>query len=529
MLNFRMSDLHKRIVLIAGFMTLFMNLAFFRALNRVYPWADFPVFFVAVGLFFTALHVLLIALLAHGRFARWWVALVALATPASAYFMDSYGTVIDSTMLDNMVQTNVAEAGDLMSPAMALYALAALVMVGFALRALPSSTPWKPHLKSLGVTFLASLLVIVGSVAPVSSQFASFLREHKAVRYYANPGYPITSVVKFLGNSFEQATAGPLIDIDPGAKIDEPPSHKELVIVVVGETARADHFSLNGYGRQTNPELAKRGVVSFSNVSSCGTSTAVSVPCMFSGLGMDEFTVKDGLKHTNLLDMLSSAGVQVLWRDNNSDSKGVALRVDYEDFKTPDKNPVCDEECRDEGMLVGLEKYIDRYKDNDVLIVLHQMGNHGPAYYKRYPKAFEKFTPVCMTNELSKCSTQEIVNAYDNAILYTDHFLGKVIDLLKRYDTTREAAMLYVSDHGESLGEYGVYLHGAPRAFAPKAQIHVPAVVWTGPLFEYQRSDLMKYKDEALSHDQLFCAVAVAFEVSSPLCTRTYQSTAAGR
>jgi len=182
-------------------------------------------------------------------------------------------------------------------------------------------------------------------------------------------------------------------------------------------------------------------------------------------------------------------------------------------------NPVCDPECRDVGMLSGLDKYIEARKGRDILIVLHQMGNHGPAYYKRYPKEFERFTPVCKTNELEKCSKEEIGNAYDNAILYTDHFLSEVIKLLQKYERDHETAMLYVSDHGESLGEYGVYLHGAPFAIAPRTQVHVPAIAWVGENFDYKFDQLNRHANRPLSHDDLFCAMLTVFEMDTDTCS----------
>ncbi|MCZ7654859.1 MAG: sulfatase-like hydrolase/transferase [Rhodocyclaceae bacterium] len=220
--------------------------------------------------------------------------------------------------------------------------------------------------------------------------------------------------------------------------------------------------------------------VSLPNFWACGTSMAVSVPCMFSSNGMGRFSLNQAGSEENLLDVVQRAGVNVLWLDNNSDSKGVALRPLYRNYRSPEINTVCDSECRDEGMLVPLQDYIDSHPKGDILIVLHQMGNHGPAYYKRYPPAFEKYRPACQSKDLSRCSNEEIGNAYDNAILYTDHFLGKTIELLKRNDKHFETALFYLSDHGESLGEGGVYLHGLPRAIAPDSQLHVPAILWFG-------------------------------------------------
>ena len=283
-----------------------------------------------------------------------------------------------------------------------------------------------------------------------------------------------------------------------------------LLIMIVGEAARADHFSLNGYDKQTNPLLEKEEIINFSKMSSCGTATAQSVPCMFSVYDRASYSYKKGISTENVLDVLVHSGrVEVLWRDNNSDSKGVALRVPFEDFKHDTTNTLCEGECRDEGMLVGLDSYIKAHPNKDIMIVLHQMGNHGPAYYKRYPQAFERFTPVCETNQLESCSQAQISNAYDNAILYTDYFLFKVIDFLRGYHDSYESAMIYMSDHGESLGENGIYLHGLPYFMAPDTQTHIGAVMWFGG--EKPNIDA----DKSYSHDNLFHTILGFFKVQT--------------
>ena len=221
---------------------------------------------------------------------------------------------------------------------------------------------------------------MVGLVLLFGSFFASFAREHKPLLSYVNPTYPIYSAVKFAHSQFAAPSDKTIAPIGVDARIPREDPHRELIILVVGETARADHFSLNGYARETNPLLSKTGVVNFTDFHACGTSTAVSVPCMFSVAGSQGKA--EGQE--SLLDVLQRAGVNVLWLDNNSDSKGVALRVPYQDYKSPSVNMICDIECRDEGMLVPLQDYIDSHPTGDIFIVLHQMGNHGPAYYKRY-------------------------------------------------------------------------------------------------------------------------------------------------
>jgi lipid A ethanolaminephosphotransferase len=289
----------------------------------------------------------------------------------------------------------------------------------------------------------------------------------------------------------------------------------KLIIMVVGEATRADHWGLNGYTPDTTPRLRAQDVVNFSKLYSCGTATAQSVPCMFSKFGRDNFDYRKGIGYENVLDILSHTGkISLLWRDNNSDSKGVAMRIPYEDYRRAARNSICTEgECRDEGMLVGLDKYITEQNGSSILITLHQMGNHGPAYYKRYPKEYALFTPVCTTNQLEKCTQQEISHAYDNAVLHTDAFLSETINLLKQYQTTYEVGLIYMADHGESLGENGVYLHGMPYFMAPDAQKHVAAVMWFA---DHNRTALLKSKaDQSYSHDNLFHTLLGLFDVET--------------
>jgi len=237
---------------------------------------------------------------------------------------------------------------------------------------------------------------------------------------------------------------------------------------------------------------------------------------MFALSGRKTFDVDEAAHTENVLDILQRVGVRVLWRDNNSSAKRVADRVQYEDFQVPETNPVCDVECRDVGMLHGLQEYIDK-QPGDILIVLHQMGNHGPAYYKRYPAEFERFTPACHSAELSECTDDEITNAYDNAILYTDYFLEQVIALLKANTPRYETAMLYLSDHGESLGENGLYLHGMPYVLAPPEQIDIPLILWIGGSSDIYVPSVLANESRTNSQDAVFQTLLTLFEVQTDL------------
>jgi len=370
------------------------------------------------------------------------------------------------------------------------------------------------RLKFLGVM----LVLIVGNMLLMSEQYASFIREQKELRYYMNPLTFIYSSGKYVDSLLRVASTGPRVPIGEDAYITHNGEARKLVVLVVGEATRADHWSLNGYERQTNRALSEHNIVNLPEVSSCATSTAFSLPCMFSEIPFEDFRLSDAKAHENVLDVLQRAGVNVLWRDNNSDSKGVAQAIAFEDFRSPAINPVCDVECRDVGMLSGLDNYIASHPEGDIVIVLHQMGNHGPAYYKRYPKEYEFYTPVCETNQIENCSREQINNAYDNALAYSDFFLASVIDFLQPLQNEFSTAMLYMADHGESLGELGLYLHGLPYAIAPEAQTHVAAAMWLGDdLTEEVRQELALRAQQELSHDNYFHTVLGMLNVNTKI------------
>ena len=506
------------IVLVAVFLAVFGNLSFFGKVLKGYPLAAGNALALAsLAAMLVATTTLLLALTCFGRTTKPVLIGILLLSSLAASFMDSYGIVINDEMLQNAAQTNLAEARDLLNVKLLGY----FVMLGLIPAIVIVRLPL--HWRGRRVEALARgkllaiiLLFMVGTALAFGGFYASFLREHKSLRSFANPAYFIYSAVKYSTSPLAVKGRQALTAIGTDAKIPASDVERELFILVIGETARADRFSLNGYARDTNPQLRRANAVSFSNFWACGTSTAVSVPCMFSLIGMDEFDTKKGASQENLLDVLEHAGVNVLWLDNNSDSKGVALRVPYQSYRSPDVNPVCDPECRDAGMLSSLQKHIDAHPKGDIFVVLHQMGNHGPAYFKRYPPAFEKFKPACQSADLSQCSREEIGNAYDNAILYTDFFLGKVIDLLKNNDKEFETALLYVSDHGESLGENGVYLHGLPHAIAPDAQLNVPAIMWLGSGFsDVDFPALQRKRDTRFTHDNLAHTVLGVMEIGT--------------
>ena len=474
-------------------------------------------FTLGFGLIITCALTSLLSLFNWGKLLKPVLTVFFFSAASGAYFMMSYGIVIDSTMITNVIQTDTKEALDLFNWRM---------LISFAiLGLLPAWILWKTPLKSLRVgqqllgnalMAVLSIAILLASLLAVFQDFSSIMRNHTQLRYLINPLNSYYAIGMVAAKPFQRDNKT-LLPVGQDAKLvtakatDKPP----LILLVLGETARMGNFGLNGYDRNTTPELSKENTVSLRGVMSCGTSTATSVPCMFSHLGKEDFESRKN-NYESLIDVLHHAGLALLWIDNQSGCKGVCERVPQaltKDLKHP---TLCKGgECFDEIMLHQLDERIQALpaerRAKGVVVVMHQMGSHGPAYYKRVPDNFKKFQPECKSNALQECSREQVVNSFDNTILYTDHFLSQAIQWLKKSNATHATAMLYVSDHGESLGENNLYLHGLPYRVAPDVQKRVPWISWWSSQFESQTglsSACLKKKINApLTHDNYFHSV----------------------
>ena len=494
----------------ALFLVLTANFGFLQQALNIYEFKTNIGFILSLGGMLLGILWLVLQLLCYRFSYRFVLIFMIIIAAVCAYFTDNYGTIFDRDMLLNGLQTDQSEARDLLS----IDFIIRLILLGLlpAFLIYQITVPrmsWKKAAQHKIVTLMMAILIIAGSLLPFGDQYASFFRQHKQVRYYTNPITPIYSAIKLIKVYYDDVTRPTsltkhAIDAKKVTVENSSTSPKpKLMVFVVGETVRSDHISLNGYARDTMPLLSQQNdLYSFKQAMACGTSTAFSVPCMFSYFDRSDYDVDDAKYHENVLDTLSHLGVKVIWRDNNSSSKGVADRVTYEDFQTNTLNPVCDIECRDIGMLSGFDKLVSSTaQPQDTLLILHQMGNHGPAYYKRYSKEFEVFNPICQSNELSECETKTVVNSYDNAIRYSDFFLNTTIETLKKYQRSYDVAMIYMSDHGESLGEKNIYLHGLPYQIAPMAQKHVPLIVWLPEPNQADSIALPTMINKPVSHD----------------------------
>ncbi len=521
--------------LISAFFVIFGNIVFFKNLYATYGLSIGNILaFISLALSLFLLVLVFLSFLSYKYTTKSFLIIILIISSFVSYFMSSYNIVVNHEMIRNVIDTDLNESLDLLSFKLVLYiTLLGLIPSIFVLKAKINYCSWGKGLIINAKLLIASLCIIAAILFCFSKFYTSFFREHKELRMMINPIYWVYSTGVYIKKTFftQQNATLKIVGLDAKISASNAIDKKKLVIMVVGEALRADKLPFNGYHRETMPLLSKEDIINFPNFYSCGTSTAVSVPCMFSIYDRNEYEYSKGINTENILDVLKHTGeISVLWRDNNSSSKGVATRVDYEDFRSAKFNPVCDDECRDEGMLVGLEDYISNHKDKNILIILHQMGNHGPAYYKRYPKRFEEYLPVCKTNQLEDCSSEEINNAYDNSILYTDYFLSQVIGFLKQYSNKYNTAMIYMSDHGESLGEAGIYLHGLPYFIAPDEQKHIASLMWFGNKSDFTDLEKIKsHKNNEFSHDNLFDTLLGLFAVDTNLYNKDKDILSAAR
>ena len=453
-------------------------------------------------------------LLTYTRLHRWLWALLLLTSASAAHFVDYWGVLIDKAMLSNVLQTDISEALDLLTLEFALDILlrgvlpAALVLL------------WPMRRASLREALVASaafVLIAVGLLVAAGttyySEYAPTFRNHRELRYQLVPA-------NYLRAGWSLATPASRPPSQPIHSIAADASRVGsqvplLFVLVIGETARADNFSLGGYPRPTNEALSNWALRYFKGVKSCGTDTATSLPCMFTDIKGDGYSVEKASERENVLDILRRTGVSVNWYENNSGCKRVCDRVPT--TRLQDLHACAGRECTDADFAAVVESL--EQPQADTLLVIHQQGSHGPAYFKRYTGE-PMYEPACETNRLQDCPRETVVNAYDSSIHFTSAALARLLESLQRRsasDMRGGVALLYVSDHGESLGERGIYLHGLPGWMAPHEQFHVPMILWMDHAAQERLAPAPACLDRSLSsdmsHDYIFHTLLGVFGV----------------
>ena len=523
--GFRPQMSQEALALLTGVaLTLLFNVAFFRAVHATGALHGVGGLATALCLlvFVAALNTLL-ALLAFNRWSvRPVLAVLLPVTAAASYYMDHYGVYFDTDMVTNVLQTDVRESTELLSFGLVVRVLAMGVLPVVLARRIRIRRRRTGRAVAVRTGAIAlTVLVAVGAALASFQSVSALMRNHREIRHLITPGNYLVSLGKVLADD-GAARHQPRKVLGAGAHVvgRVPGERPKLLVVVVGETVRAQNWGLDGYARQTTPQLARMDVVNFRDVTSCGTATEVSLPCMFSPLARAGYTKDKARNSESLLHVLDHAGIRVTWLDNQGGCKGVCTGLETRSFEHATDPEFCNADgCLDGVLLKALTERIP-VQQGDAVIVLHQLGNHGPAYFRRYPGAFRHFTPTCDSSELGDCTRGQVVDAYDNAILYTDDLLARTIRLLGA-QSDRDTALVYLSDHGESLGEGGIYLHGMPYAIAPDEQKKVPMLMWLSPGYSGAMGlnvGCLKEKADtsAASHDNFFHTVLGMMKVDAP-------------
>lgn len=413
----------------------------------------------------------------------------------AVYFVTTYSVIIDESMMGNVFNTNNEEAGSYFSLKLIVYIVLLAVIPGiYIIKAKIINVT----LKKFSIISSLTLLLIVLLVVVNAKNVLWIDKNSKTLGGLAMPWSYTVNTALFYVHKAQKNKKEILL---PNATIRD--NQKSVVVLVIGESARSQNFSLYGYNKNTNPLLSVTPNVFHFNATSCATYTTAGVKCILEHKNTDKL-------YEILPNYLYRNNVEVIWRTTNWGEPPIHIK-NYQNRDSLSKN--CKGEgCNyDEVLLTGLKEQILASKKNKILIVLHSSTSHGPTYSKKYPPQFEVFSPVCNSVELGNCSHTELINAYDNTIVYTDYILSKVIEDLKQLKEYK-SAMLFVSDHGESLGEKNLYMHGLPLSLAPKEQYDIPFIVWYS---NNSSKQLKPYKE--LTQNHVFHSVLNFLNIESPV------------
>ncbi len=432
--------------------------------------------------------------------------LFSVGNTVALYFITTYQVVLDRTMMGNVLNTNIEEASAFLSAGTLPYVLFLCLPLCFLL----ARTQIRKSSRSrISVLSLGLIVFAIGLLYLSSSTWLWVDKHAKKLGGMVLPFSYIVNTVRYEAGRIDHSRE----------QIQLPDAHfladqKTIVVLVIGESARANNFSLYGYERNTNPLLSHTGAIALKNTTACSTYTTASLRCILSHLDMSFEFAKP---YETLPTYLYRHGVDVIWRTNNWGEPPMKV-AEYQrarDLRATCTGPDC---SYDPVLLTRLVERIRTSEKNKVLVVLHQRGSHGPTYHTEYPDRFERFSPVCNSVEANNCKPSTLTNAYDNTILYTDFVLNRVVNLLETLEDT-STLMMYISDHGESLGEFGLFLHGTPYSLAPDVQKLVPFIVWMSEKFKCEKGVTNEQLLGQTKHSQLnvFHSMMGAFDMRSPV------------
>ncbi len=514
--------------IIALYYALIINLPIYAELKTVFAHSHSVKmgFIISIPILFLAVFNLIFNLLSWPYITKPIFAILLISSSIVSYASFNYGTLFDRSMITNIFEKNSNEAFSYLSLSSILWVVLMGVIPALILIKIPinKNKSFIKFILSKSVSIVISIIAVALIASLYYQDYASVGRNNKSLYRLIIPTQYVYSTVSYLTKTYflpplpykklgTDATQAPKALITASKK-------PTLLIFLVGEIARAQNYHLDGYKRNTNPYTEKQNVIAFQHVTSCGTATAVSVPCMFSAQPKAEYNARRSINQDDLIDILNRANVDTFWLENDGGDKGVAKHSKEKTIDNTKTNEECNgHACLDIALLDNFKKHVETLKGNRV-IFMHMMGSHGPTYFQRYPKSKAKFLPDCQRADIENCSIEQITNSYDNTILYTDFFMSQVINQLKTMQNQFNTALFYISDHGESLGEDGLFLHGAPYSLAPDYQTHVPLIFWASQDFEQNKHLnreclLHQAKKQRVSQDYVFHSVLGIMDIKT--------------
>jgi lipid A ethanolaminephosphotransferase len=427
-------------------------------------------------------------------FGKFLLVFFFIGSSIAVYFINTYNVLIDITMIGNILNTNYEESSSFFSLGLVMYVIVFGILPSIVII---KAKIIKETVKKFLINIALTLLFILALVFVNGSSWLWIDKNSTKLGALAMPWSYMVNTSRYYIYKHKENQKEILL---PNATIKD--TEKSVAVLVIGESARSKNFSMYGYEKETNPLLSKMENVHSFNATSCATYTTAGVKCI--------------LEHENtsklyeiLPNYLYRNNVEVIWRTTNWGEPPIHIKNFFnKDYLKKDcEGDVCN---YDEILLKGLKEQILASKKDKILIILHTSTSHGPLYSKKYPLEFEVFKPVCESVELGKCTSEELINAYDNTIVYTDYLLSTLVDALKQLEDYN-STMLFVSDHGESLGENNLYMHGIPKAFAPEEQFDIPFIVWLPEGYKKLKPN------ETLSQNHVFHSVLNFLAIDSPI------------
>ena len=439
------------------------------------------------------------------------LAILSIINATAVYFIFTYSVIIDATTIENVFNTRYSEASGFFSLPLWLFIIAFGLLP--ALWCLLQPVDYG-KVKKLGVCCGSSLVIILAVASMNISQTLWISQHDTELGGLLQPWSYIVNTGRVI--SFSQEEQAEEIKLPDGTIAD---NEKAVVVLVIGESSRKANFQLYGYQRNTNPLLSKQEGLKVYEATSCATYTTAGTKAILE-------PQDSGDLYELLPNYAFRTGVDVSWRSSNWGEPPIHIDEYLTNEELGEKYP--DENIYNDGILLkGLRERIESSPKNKVLIVLHTSTSHGPKYADKYPKEFEVCKPVAKNVEEGQKNVGLLINAYDNTILYTDFLVDSLINMLRSM-TDWNSAMIFISDHGESLGENKMFMHGLPMKLAPKVQYEIPFLVWTSDHFrDYKLVSTEKDAPEGqlpavLDQHYVFHSVLNLLSIQSPAYNKDY-------